>query len=86
MDTTTPSAGQKVLLLWAYYVSKDHLMEVVKSLQTSVGDEKLVAVENMERLIICEYVFIYLLLKISSAFIKRTNKIVIIICKIAQDI
>jgi len=52
---TSPNPGQKVLLLWASYVTKEHLMEVVKNLQKAVGDEKFVAVENFERLIVSDH-------------------------------
>lgn len=50
-----PLIGQKVLLLWATYVTKEHLIEVVENLQNSVGDKKLVAVENLERLIVSDH-------------------------------
>lgn len=53
--TTIPAPGQKVLLLWAYYVSKNHLNEIIESLQKAVEDQKLVAVESFETLVVSDH-------------------------------
>ena len=52
--STVPAPGHKVLLLCAYYTTKEHLNEVVDSLQKAVEDSKLVAVEDIETLVVCK--------------------------------
>ncbi|XP_035218416.1 anamorsin homolog isoform X2 [Stegodyphus dumicola] len=50
-----PSSGQKILLLWGSYVKQEHLEEVVKELQQAVGDQGMVAVEHLERLVVSDH-------------------------------
>lgn len=52
--TSIPAPGHKVLLLSAYYTTKEHLNEVVENLQKAVEDSKLVAVEDIETLVVCK--------------------------------
>lgn len=52
--SSNPDKPQKILLLWRSYVKQDHLMEVVENLKKNAGDNGLVAVENLERLVVCK--------------------------------
>ncbi|XP_054712066.1 anamorsin homolog isoform X2 [Uloborus diversus] len=53
--SSIPTSGQKILLLWGTFVKQGHLMEVVEELQKAVGDKGLVAVENLERLVVSDH-------------------------------
>lgn len=49
--TLTPQIGQKVLLLWGITVAEDILTDMVQNLKEQVGEKGLVAVENIDRLV-----------------------------------
>lgn len=49
--TLTPQIGQKVLLLWGITVAEDILTDMVQNLKEQVGEKGVVAVENIDRLV-----------------------------------
>ncbi|CAL1279489.1 unnamed protein product [Larinioides sclopetarius] len=46
---------KKILLLWGPHVKQEHLIETVEELKKTAGDKGLVAVENLERLVVSDH-------------------------------
>ncbi|GFY70640.1 anamorsin homolog [Trichonephila inaurata madagascariensis] len=46
---------KKILLLWGPHVKPEHLTETVNELKKTAGDKGLVAVENLERLVVSDH-------------------------------
>ncbi|GFR32896.1 anamorsin homolog [Trichonephila clavata] len=46
---------KKILLLWGPHVKAEHLTETVNELKKTAGDKGLVAVENLERLVVSDH-------------------------------
>ncbi|GIX76377.1 anamorsin homolog [Caerostris darwini] len=49
------SSPKKILLLWGPHVKQEHLIETVDELKKSAGEKGLVAVENLERLVVSDH-------------------------------
>lgn len=52
--TTNSDKPQKILLLWGPYVKQDHLVKCVEHLKKDAGANGQVAVENLDRVLVCK--------------------------------